>query len=400
MLWLNNSVRVALFTESYLPVVNGVSTSVHTLGGELAALGHNPVVVSPHYPGFQDTEDIFPVRRLPSWRTPLNPKNPFAYPPVGGIPTVLRGMEFDIIHTQHPFGIGLQGARLAERLHIPLISTFHTLYMEYGHYVPFLPRQLVVSLVSRYLSWYYAKCSAVIVPSREAGRRLEMIGVNPAKLHVIPTGVPDALPVSREAMEETRQDFDLPVGAPIVLFVGRLAKEKNLELLMESFAALQDGDGKSLKPLLVLVGDGPYRAACEQLIEHYQIEESVRMTGFLSQVELAPLYAMATVFAFPSSSETQGVVLCEAQSHGLPCVVAEGGGAPEFVRNGVDALVVPPTVREFTRSLKLLLTDVNKRREFSNAAFHTPLRLTPSQVGREVVRVYEQVLKKEKSRAA
>lgn len=389
--------RIGLFTESYDPVINGVSTSVKTLASELRAAGHAPVIVAPRFPGHADIVGVeaAPVLRLPSWRTRFNPQNPFAWPPIGPAPAILREARFDLVHTQQPFGIGMHGRRTARRQGIPLVSTFHTLYHEYAHYVPFVPRRVARFFVTAHLRRYYNSCAAVVVPSHAAGRILENIGVRSALIQVVPTGVPPASPVSPSAVEAARAAYCLPVTAPVLLFVGRLAREKNLGLLVAAFARLcrsfSDTE-ESRHPILLLVGSGPYQEECRRLVVAAGVDRRVRFTGFLNRGQLGPVYACATLFAFPSPTETQGVVLSEAQSHGLPCVVVDGGGAPEFVRADVDALVVPPTVDAFHAALAALLENEERRRAFAAAALGSTLRPTPGGMALRMIALYETLL--------
>ena len=399
--------RVGLFTESYDPVINGVSTSVKTLAAELAAAGHAPVVVAPRFPGFtdegQNSGSAADVLRLPSIRTRLNPDNPFVVPPLlGWAPSLLRPASdlrtaFDLVHTQQPFGLGMHGRRYARRRGVPLVSTYHTLYDEYAHYFPFLPRPLTRVLMARHLRRYYNGCDAVIVPSKAAGRVLRRLGVTDALVRVVPTGVPPPPAVMPNAVRQARRAFDLPDGTPVLLFVGRLAREKNLDLLLRSFARLQTEEarlgGSAAPALLLLAGSGPHLPTCRRLAGELGIEACVRFTGFLSRTQLAPVYAVATLFVFPSATDTQGVVLSEAQSHGLPCVVVNGGGAPEFVRDGVDALVVPPgDVAAFHAAVAALLADPARRRAMAVAALESHLRPTPAGMAWQIISVYEAAL--------
>jgi glycosyltransferase involved in cell wall biosynthesis len=392
---------VGLFTESYDPVINGVSTSVKTLAAELAGLEHEPIVVAPRFAGFTDEAPgggVPPVLRLFSLRTPLNPANPFVPPPLAGwTPGALRpgtaAARFDIVHTQQPFGLGMQGRNLARRLGVPLISTFHTLYSEYAHYFPLLPARVVRALVARHVARYYNGCAAVVVPSRAAGKALETTGVAAGLLRVVPTGVPPPPVILPAALEQARRTLDLPNdNSPLLLFVGRLAREKSLYLLIGAFADLvRNGAGRAATPpILLLVGSGPYQDECRRLVRAAGIEPQVRFAGFLTRAQLAPVYALATLFTFPSATETQGVVLSEAQSHGLPCVIVNGGGAPEFVRDTVDALVAPPGDRAaFAFAVASLLGDTEKRHAMRAAALASPLRPTPETMARQMVAVYE-----------
>ncbi|MBC8101127.1 MAG: glycosyltransferase [Cytophagales bacterium] len=387
--------RVGLFTESYDPVINGVSTSVKTLAMELAQAGHHPVVVAPRYPDFDDAApgtDGITVLRLPSWRTPFNPQNPFAYPPRGPVPSVLREARFDVVHTQQPFGMGRHGRACARRLAVPLISTFHTLYTEYAHYFPLVPRSMVRWWLGDQLRHYYQTCDAVVIPSRAAGKLLGEIGVPAQRLKVVPTGVSSAPMIVPAAVEQARRGYSLPPAAPVLLFVGRLAREKNLDLLLGTFTQLCLEDWLATPPeehpILLLVGSGPYLDACRERVRRDGIGPWVRFAGFLRRNELASVYALSTLFVFPSSTETQGVVLSEAQSFGLPCVLTEGGGAPEFVQANVDALVVPPVDTAFAEGIRCLLTDPIRRRAFAAAALQSPLRPTPAIMVHRLLELY------------
>ncbi len=387
--------RIGLFTESYDPVINGVSTSVKTLAMELAKAGHDPVIVAPHHPQFEDTAsaaDGITVLRLPSWRTPFNPQNPFAYPPMGSVPAALRNVRFDVIHTQQPFGMGRHGRASSRRLRVPLISTFHTMYTEYSHYFPLVPRSTARWWLEDQLRRYYQTCDAVVVPSRAAGALLSDIGTTPERLEVVPTGVPSAPMVVPAAVEQARRGYSLPANAPVLLFVGRIAREKNLDLLLQAFSRLCLSDWLSLPsaehPVLLLVGSGPYLGTCREWVRQAGIDRWVTFAGFLSRTELAPIYAVSTLFVFPSSTETQGVVLSEAQSFGLPCVLAEGGGASEFVRANADALVVPPNVDDFASAIRTLLKDSLRLQQFSAACLNSPMRPTPADMATRLLDIY------------
>lgn len=373
--------RIGLFTESYEPVINGVSTSVKTLAEELIADGHEPTVVAPRYPGYADLGPIA-VRRMPSWTSVLNPENPFAYAPLFGPPTVLRNFPLDVVHTQQPFGMGLHGRRIATQHRIPLVSTFHTLYHEYTHYARPLPTRLSKWFLSRHFRLYYGRdCAKVIVPSRAAGSILIALGVPDTKIAVVPTGIPPLRPILPSEIDAVRARYMLAEGAPVLLYVGRLAKEKNLSVL---FAALQEWPRNAV---LLLVGGGPASDALKQEVEQLGLKERVRFAGFVPRADLPPIFAAATLFVFPSLTDTQGVVLSEAQSNGLPCVVANGGGAPEFVRDGIDSLVVAP--EKIGVATAQLLANPDQLRAFACAAKESPLHPTPAEMARRIVAVYQ-----------
>lgn len=375
--------RIALLTESYAPVVNGVSTSVRTLAELLRAAGHDPIVVAPRFPGYTDDGPI-PVFRVPSWTTRFNPSNPFAYPSVGPWARQLAPVEADLIHTNHPFGLGLAGAAAARRRGIPHVTTFHTLYHDYTHYFPVFPQAISQGFLSWYLSRFYRRADAVLVPSRAAGKRLTAIGVPEARLEVVPTGVAPATPVSADDTRAVRRRHGIPDDAPLLLYVGRIAREKNLPLLFDAFAR-QGPDA-----WLALVGGGPDAEALKEQAQSRGIGARTVFVGAVPRETLPPYYAAATLFAFPSATETQGIVLTEAQGYGLPCVAVDGGGAPEFVRNGVDAFVTPSALDPFADAIKRLLTDPDLRATMGAAARTSPLALAPEGMAQKVLSVYAQ----------
>lgn len=392
--------RVGLFTESYDPIINGVSTSVKTLASELQGTGHEPTIVAPRYPGFQDDENGLLVRRMPSLRTLFNPHNPMVPPPIGPPPAALKGADFDIVHTHHPFGLGMHGRLWARRLGVPLVSTNHTLYREYTHYFPLVPKRTAQAFVSATMRRYYNSCDLVVVPSRAAARILEDLGVT-VPVRVVPTGVPPAPAVLAAAKEQVAKTYALRPNTPLLLYVGRLAREKNLDLLIDVFTRVCEAyGGVADPPVLLLVGSGPYAETCRRRVRAAGVETQVRFAGFLPRSLIAPIYSAATLFVFPSGTETQGVVLSEAQSHGLPCVVVGAGGAPEFVRPDIDALVVPPEAAAFAGAVLALLRDDARRRAFADAALASPLRPTPAEMARQMIALYESARSAQAVRAA
>ena len=191
---------------------------------------------------------------------------------------------------------------------------------------------------------YYNGCDRVLVPSEMTRRHLLAHGVR-APITVLPTGIP-APPAGPAPPGGGPPALGHPAGRPMLLYVGRLAPEKNLEMLLRAFAQILRACPDAW---LVLAGSGMGEAATRQAARRLGISDRTVFTGFLERAQLDPLYAAADVFLFPSKTETQGLAVGEAMACGTPCVVVNAGGAPESVRDGVDGFLVDDDPAQMAR---------------------------------------------------
>ncbi len=378
--------RVGLFTESYPPLINGVSTSVQTLTAQLEAAGHTVFVFTSRYPNYKD--DRAGVYRYPSVNALVEPDYVVPVPFSPRIAYALRTLKLDIVHSQSPFFLGLVARRTARALNIPHLATNHTLYTEYAHYLPLPTVGVTRRLLVRWMHGFYNSCDAVLAPSELTRRVLtDSYGVQ-TPIAVVPTAIP-APPYVLARPAETRSEFGLPPDARILLYVGRLAPEKNLDLLLRAFAAIS---AKTSDTYLVLAGSGKSRRSLEGLARALGIHRRTRFAGFLSRTKLDPLYQASDVFLFPSKTETQGLAVGEALAAGLPCVVVNAGGAPEAIREGTDGFLVddhPDAMAARTR--ELLADPIQLRRMADDAKRGAALR-EPEAVGGRVIRLYEELI--------
>lgn len=389
--------RVGIFTESYPPVVNGVTTSVITLIGQLQKLGHEVFVFSSEFPGY--TGDPGYVYRVPAFFTPFDKAYPVPLPLTRRIIADVSAMELDIIHTQSPFLMGLI-ARHVARLHkIPLVATNHTIYTEYVHYVPFIPKILAKESAHVWIGWYYTGCDTVITPSNFSANRLrDEYGVEEARIAVIPSGIMLPGKVSEDAKQEVRKKYGIPEEAPVLMYAGRMAKEKNLWMLLKACEDVIFRERPDAR--LVLAGSGMLAAALQDAADKSDVlRGKVVLTGFLKREDLIPIYASATLLTFPSLTETQGMVVGEAMANGVPCVAVNEGGAPETVNDGVDGLRAPNDPKDFGAAVVRLLADPEKLAGMRKEALASSLYRTPECMGAKVIEVYNNVLAKRKGTA-
>lgn len=384
------SLRIGIFTESYPPVINGVTTSVTTLIDQLERQGHKVFVFSSEFPGYSDTSDN--VVRIPAAFTPFDKAYPVPFPIT---PRIMRGvaaMELDLIHTQSPFLMGLVAQRVALANNVPLVATNHTIYTAYTHYIGFAPEELVNLSAYLWIGWYYTGCSTVITPSNFAGSKLKSdYGVDDSRIAVIPSGIPIPSPISDEAKAEVRARYGVPADAPVLVYAGRMAKEKNLRMLLASCEQVifkQRPDA-----YLLLAGAGMDASALKEIASASPVlKDRVIMTGFLPRTALDPIYATATLMTFPSTTETQGMVLGEAMAVGTPCIAVNEGGAPETVTDGDDGLRAPNDPIAYGNMVVELLNDPVRLAKMRIAAVKNAECRTPECMANKVLDVYQSAL--------
>jgi 1,2-diacylglycerol 3-alpha-glucosyltransferase len=378
--------RIALLSESYEPIVNGVAVSVGILRDELTRRGHEVFVVAPENKGCVDS---YPrVTRVPSRRIRLMPDYPIPSPLPGYVRKVLRELRPDVIHTQTPFILGMLGARCARELGVGLVSTNHTLYTEYAHYVPVRPKSITRGFLIRGMRWYYSRCDEVIVPSEPARELLKSYGVN-SPISVVKTGIVPQPEISSEAKHRIRTACGVGEADRMILYVGRIAREKNLTMLLDAVDLLrQSVDGVRL----VMVGGGPALAETQRYSLDLGLDGHVKFVGMVPCTEVGPYYRSADVFAFPSTTETQGLAIGEAMLAGLPVVAVDAGGVPENVEDGVDGFLTENHAAEFAYRLGQLLADPKERRRMGANASVNAKAFSAERMTAEVEAIYERVV--------
>jgi 1,2-diacylglycerol 3-alpha-glucosyltransferase len=378
--------RIGIFSESYKPLINGVSTSVETLIAELERAGHTVYVFTSSYPRF--TDERAGVFRFPSINSLVEPDYVVPIPISPRIHAAVASLKLDIVHSQSPFFLGMMARGIARRYAIPHVSTNHTLYTQYAHYFPLAPPALTRAGLIRWMRRFYNSCDQVIVPSRLTQSTLvDLCGVH-APIEVIPSGIPEP-PYILASREETMERLGVPARARVLLYVGRLAPEKNLTVLLDAFVTVAATVPDSY---LVVAGSGKSAAWLRRHVRKLGIEGRTVFTGFLTRTRLDPLYNAADAFLFPSKTETQGLAVGEALAAGTPCVVVNGGGAPESVRDGEDGFLVTDNPADMAARAIQLLTEPDLRRRMSDAARVNAARQRPAAIASRIMAVYERLV--------
>ena len=304
---------IGMFADTYLPETNGVVTSVVAFAAALRRRGHRVIIVAPSHGDDDETNpDVFFLR---STSFPFYPQFRMAFPLPAKILAMLPQLPFDIVHAHSFFFIGCLGAYLGRLRKVPLFFTYHTRFSEYAHYLPV--HQRVTKSQAVWLSREFSnRCDRVITPTKETAELLRGYGVD-KPVDVIPSGV-DLHGFDREG--PTPPAILAARPGPALLYVGRLGKEKNLDLVFDAVeTVLQERPDAHF----IVVGDGPYRSELEQRCRRKPLASHVHFVGELPQRELGPYYRDADAFVFGSTTETQGLVLLEALAHDLPVAAVD-----------------------------------------------------------------------------
>jgi glycosyltransferase involved in cell wall biosynthesis len=319
--------RIACFTETYPPEINGVSLTVERCVRHLRAHGNEVLLCRPKQPG-EAQGDTRHEWLTPGLRLPMYPDLRMGLALAATTRRRLETFEPDLVHvvTQGPLGSAAVSA--ARDLLVPVTSDFRTNFHTYcTHY----GLRFAAGLVLRYLRRFHNRTTATFVPTRNLRAELEAQGFE--RVVVMSRGVDTRLFTPRKRSQDLREFWDAREDAPVLLYVGRLASEKNVVLALRTFLKVLELHPEAR---MVVVGDGPLR---KQLEADYPL---VHFTGSLRGEALAVHYASADLFLFPSLTETFGNVTLEAMASGLAVVAFDVAAAGEWIRDGDNGLLATP----------------------------------------------------------
>jgi len=352
--------KILFVSECYHPVRNGIVAVIDILTDQLRKRGHEVMVVAPQHP--RAGPDPEGVVRVPSLPNPFYPDYPAAIPWAKQLPQVIDTFKPDIVHTHSFMWLSRFALRHAKRRNIPVVTTFHTLVTEYLHYAP-APRWISLPFITRWVSSFCNECKAVIIVSPIAEPLLRSFGVK-TPIEFIPTGV-DAEQFGRGDGFRVRKELGIPSTASVLLYVGRIAKEKNVAFLLEALSPVL---AERLRTYLVLVGDGPEMAAMKAKARSLPGGERIIFAGSRLRDEIPNFHAAADIFVFASVTEMQGLALTEAMMAGLPVVVIGEGGIQHFVKDGEVGFVVPHDKFGFANAVRTLLDKPHLRMAMAERA--------------------------------
>lgn len=312
--------RIGLFTDSYLPQVSGVATSIQTLTLELEKLGHEVYIFTTTDQN-ADVDHERNIIRLQSIPFVSLAERKIVVKGVFAAYLIAQDYHLDIIHTQTEFGMGILGKMVANQLHIPVIHTLHTKYEDYVHYIA-KGRIIRPSMVKYIVRNYLRGTEGIICPSEMVLDTVNGYGVTIPK-RVIPTGIEinrfNRFDISADAIQKLREKLGIKAEERILLSLSRIAPEKNIQAVVRALPEML----KEFPVRLVIVGNGPYEDDLKALVNELGLNDAVLFTGQVNNEETAYYYKMADFFISASTSETQGLTYLEAIAAGTRVLAAD-----------------------------------------------------------------------------
>ena len=390
--------KIAFFSDIFFPEISGISDSIIATGDALRRRGHEICYVVPQYSkkdyllvdtaltdkcAINELLRTLPIYRLPAITFPGSPTGQWRFVvPFGASLQHLRKFNPDIIHTQTPFGTGFEALLAAQVFGAPLIGTNHTPIEEFVHYVPLLGNTLS-SLAGRYSAWYYNHCAYLTAPNKKLiddMRRMNM--VRPANSLANPILIESFKAPSAQEKCEIKKALGL--SGLHLLYAGRLAEEKHVDVIIRALARLQ----LTVSVTLIVTGHGKAENGLRALVNQLNLGERVKFTGFVSRKRLAKIYQAADVFVIMSTAESQSLALMQAFASGLPAVVARAQGLSEYTSAECGFMVEPGDERALAVCLEQLLADGSQRARMGAAGAKFVMQYDPEIIAEKWEQIY------------
>jgi 1,2-diacylglycerol 3-alpha-glucosyltransferase len=381
--------KILMVSDVYFPRVNGVSSSIRTFATELVRLGHEVTIVAPEYPE-SHVDDGLEVIRLPSSFLFFDPEDRLiTRAALRGAVAMLERRHFDVIHVQTPFRAHALGVRLARRTGAAVLETYHTYFEPYAaHYLPWLPARVLRYATRGFSRRLCREVDHLVVPTREMTEVLRGYGIDtPAS--IIPTGV-DLEAFAQGDGARFRRINGIDARAPTIVTVSRLAREKNIDFLLEVARRLV-ADVPDL--IFIVAGEGPDAERLRDRANVLGIASNVRFFGNLERSgPLLDCYRAGDVFVFASPTETQGLVLIEAMALGVPIVSTAVMGTATVLAGTRSARVSEEDPATFAAHVAILLREPTLRAALAHEGPHEARRWAAKGPAFEMVALYASLL--------
>ena len=371
------AMKIAIFSDTYLPEVNGVAKTIGRLCSYLEKNNIEYRIFVPRYKGTKNEETVI---RLPALNLPAYPESKISLPDYPHISKELDSFRPELIHVTTPFSIGLCGLKYAKSRKIPLVSSYHT---NYSQYLGYFKLKFLEEASWNYLKWFHSQCQKNYCPSRNTMNMLKIRGIQ--NLEIWSRGIN-----TKAFSPAFRNDIlrkNLGIADKLVfLYAGRISPEKDIDILPEVIRRLSLKYSDHIH--FLFAGDGPYLGTMKELSL-----PNTTFLGFVQGQELSRLYASSDIFIFPSSTETFGNVILEAMASGLPVIGCNDGGVSDNLFGGFNGMVCKLRNEDdfYNACVKLAEDREYARRLSRNALMHT-LDMSWDKIFEKLINSYAQII--------
>lgn len=345
--------RIAMLTNNYKPYIGGVPISIEHLADALRQLGHTIYIFAPSYPNQE--EELFVVR-YPSFPIKI------AQAPIPNVMTsifrkMIQTLEIDLIHVHHPALVGNVAYMLRRQFGIPVVFTYHTRYEEYLYYLKALKvLENSTGMIDKYLRYFCNHCDMIFAPTPEIRDHLLYQKEITVPIKVLPTGLSyDHFDTHPHAAASIRAQYGSDVDY-LFCTVARLAKEKNLDFILYALQRVKEHLTACNKTFrFLIIGDGLERENLETQCQHLGLDKDVLFLGTIENRRIRHYLGACDLFLFSSTSETQGIVVLEAMSAGIPVVAVEATGVRDLVWTGKNGILTQENPAQFAQAITKVL---------------------------------------------
>lgn len=385
--------RIGFFSDTYIPVVHGVTISMETFRKELEKMGHTVYIYTTEIPGYKDLNpNVFRFKSVRVFKKP-ELRNALDFMPIGHSFNEVTKFPLDIIHAHTPFSLGVLAKYVAKKQKIPIIYTHHTHYPEYvkaylkeTHLLPYLAKV--------YSRWFCNLSNAVIAPSLKIKKLLYEYGVNKnIPIHVLPTGIDlNIFKPSSAIRSSLRKKLKISAKTKVLIHVGRIGEEKNVEFVVRAFAEIKK---KQEDTVLMMVGDGYFLDKLKEIVKGLGIGDSVIFTGPVPYESIVSYYQASDMFVFASLADTQGIVILEAMACGLPVVAIKDDAFSDMMKDGEDGFMIKQqSVVLFAEKVLKIFSDKVLYDKFSDSAQKRVLDFSKEKTAQKLEEIYKSLVRK------
>lgn len=360
---VKQNMRIAIFTNNYLPNPYGVSTSVDGFRQALTAMGHTVYIFAPQW-GDKIIENEDNVYRYPSMKAPIKIDFSLVIPYSSHIDKIIDDLDIDIIHAQHPNLLGKVASKWATKKDVPLVFTWHSLYDRYAHYTPLISEKLSGQWAMKNAAGFAEDCDWVIVPTASIMNIIHDAGVEHNRISAISSGVDEKFFTDFDG-KKIRDKYNITDDKVVLGTVSRLTEEKNVIFLTEAVAEILQ---KNKNTVFLCGGEGDLQDEMEEIFKDKNVSEQVIFTGKVAREDVKHYLDANDIFVYASTSETQGTIVTENMYVGKSIVAIGENGVGDLIENGINGISVSEEKNVFVDGVQNLIDDETLRKEIGKNA--------------------------------